>query len=110
MIDEDVFEALANRHRRQLLTGLLTDEVQYVSKLSDSSRELARADEGLLRQHLSDARAIAGADEDLLRMRCVHLPALVDYGFVEWDRTAHAITKGPRFEDGKPLLEWLDER
>lgn len=108
MIDDDVFEALANRHRRRLLLGLLTEGVQYVPELSGSTRELAHADDGLLRQRLSDGRESTGADGDLLRVRCVHLPALADYGFVDWDRRAHAVTKGPRFDDVEPLLEWLD--
>ncbi|WP_265108877.1 DUF7344 domain-containing protein [Halosolutus halophilus] len=107
MID-DIFDALADRHRRRLLVGLLYDDPQYVAELSGVSREIADANEELLHRHLSSSRKIAGADEELLRIHHVHLPRLAAYGLIEWDRDGHVVTKGPRFDEVRPLLELLD--
>ncbi|MFC6718950.1 hypothetical protein ACFQHN_15380 [Natrialbaceae archaeon GCM10025896] len=71
------------------------------------SQKIAEADEGLFQQHLSSSRVIPGVDEELLRLHYVHLPKLTDYGFIEWDRDAHVVTKGPRFDEMKPLLKLL---
>ena len=108
MVDnEDVFDALADSRRRQVLVELLTDNPQHVPELSERSQEIAEADEGLLQQHLSGSPGIPAGDEELLRLYYVHLPKLADYGFIEWDRDAHVVTKGPRFDEMKPLLELL---
>ena len=58
---------------------------------------------------------VAGSEEDedglqrLIEMRHTHLPKLVEYGFVEWDRDTHEVVKGPEFDEIEPLLELLDE-
>jgi hypothetical protein len=36
-----------------------------------------------------------------------HLPKLADMGFVEWDRDAGELTKGPSWEEIAPLLQLL---
>ncbi|WP_177209108.1 hypothetical protein [Natronobacterium haloterrestre] len=46
----------------------------------------------------------------MIEKRHVHLPKLVDYGYIEWDREAAVITKGPEFDEIRPLLEFLNER
>ncbi len=37
-----------------------------------------------------------------------HLPKLEDAGYIEWDRDAGDISKGPRFDDIEPLLELIE--
>ncbi|MFC6721879.1 ArsR family transcriptional regulator [Halovenus amylolytica] len=47
--------------------------------------------------------------EQIVQMKHVHLPKLVDHGFIEWDRDTHEVSKGRNFEEIRPLLELLDE-
>lgn len=111
MLDnEDLFDALADGRRRRLLLELFANNPRIVPQLSEDSRAIAAADEGLLRAHLSSSRTIDGVDEDRLRLHLVHLPKLADYGFVMWDRDAHLVTKGSRFDEMTAVLELLDEQ
>jgi len=107
---DDAFDALASEYRRRLLVELLDADRKRVSALTGVSREIAAADGDLLTKHLSEARTVPGADEDLLRAYHVHLPKLDDYGFVEWDRDDRVVTTGPRFDEVRPLLEFVAER
>lgn len=105
--NDDIHDALSDGERRRLLVSLLDHNPQDVRTLSGASRELARADEGLLRSFLADSRPMVDVDERLLRKHAIHIPKLVEYGFVEWDREEHVVTKGPRFDEIRPLLERL---
>ncbi|WP_226003984.1 DUF7344 domain-containing protein [Natrinema salinisoli] len=105
---DDIFDALADRHRRRLLIELLDGDRRYVSKLTGVSRDLAEADEELLRKCLSNEGLVSQADEELLLKHQIHLPKLAEYGFVEWDRDEHVVTRGPRFDDVRPVLEFLE--
>ena len=109
MVDT-IFEALANEHRRRLLIELLDYDFRRIGRPSGASWEITEANEELLRRHLSSSRTIDDADETLVRLRHVHLPKLADFGFIEWDRGARVVTRGPRFEEIRPLLEFLDGR
>jgi len=108
--NDDAFDALADRRRRQLLVDLLHHEPQPVPTLSDASRELLGANESLLDEFLSGNLEIDDADKTAVRMYHVHLPKLVEYGYVEWDRDADAVSKGKKFDAIHHLLEILDER
>ncbi|WP_245852993.1 DUF7344 domain-containing protein [Natrinema ejinorense] len=105
---DDIFDALANVHRRRLLFELLHCTRQHVSTVTGVSRELAQADEELLRTHLAASRRVSEADEELLVKRHIHLPKLAEYGFVEWNRDDHVVTRGPRFGEVRPVLEFLN--
>ncbi|WP_415382263.1 hypothetical protein [Halosimplex sp. TS25] len=107
---DDVFDALADEQRRQLLLGLDHRDIYLVAPLSGVSRDLADAHGGLLRTHLASSREVSSVDESLLRMHCVHLPKLAAYEFVEWDPTDNLVTRGERFDDVEPALELLDDR
>ncbi|SNZ04955.1 hypothetical protein SAMN06269185_0734 [Natronoarchaeum philippinense] len=89
-MNDNAFEALANEHRRTLLLDLLESNPQYVATNPPPS----------VRSDLPDA-------EQQLRMEMyhLHLPLLVDYGFIEWDKDTNEITTGPQFEEVRPLLE-----
>lgn len=106
-MNDNEFDALADRQRRVLLLGLLGRNRQHVSQLSGTSRELIEANAELLDKHLSSTRNIPDVDEELLRTHVVHLPKLVEYGYVEWDRDDDVVTRGPRFDDVQRLLALL---
>lgn len=40
-------------------------------------------------------------------MQHLHLPKLADYEFIEWNKDTHEVTKGPKFDEIRPLLELL---
>ncbi|MGA9401220.1 hypothetical protein [Haladaptatus sp.] len=42
-------------------------------------------------------------------MQHVHLPKLEDYGYIDWNRISEQVTKGPQFDEIKPLLTLLVE-
>ena len=85
------FRALADRHRRQLLLALLSHTPQdEVSVPDDVPLDRAETDE--LRSELHH----------------VHLPMLERHGFVEWDRQAKTVGRGPAYDEIRPLLEWID--
>ena len=106
---DEVFDALADEYRRQLLVELLEDDWHYVPKLTGSSEELSDAHDSLLLGHLHSARDIAGVDERLLFIHHIHLPKLEEYGFIEWKRNTQTVTSGHRFDQLRPYLEVLDD-
>ncbi len=91
MLDQ-MLSALADKHRRRLLVALLDrnpqDEVLVPEIVHTGEKELA-----------------------ILRSEMVHthLPALADAGFVRWDRETRSVSKGPTFEEIRPLLELLQD-
>jgi len=85
------FEALADVRRRRLLFAL--------------EERNPRPDGPPLNRGLSP-RAL---ERERLLLRHVHLPKLDAYGYVTWDREAHQVTKGPRFDELRPLLAFLRE-
>lgn len=111
MIGNDkAFDALADQRRRRLLVDLLHDDSLLVPHLSGASRELLAAHESLLEEYLSGKRDVDGASKTDVRMYHVHLPKLVEYGYVEWEQNAHLVTKGQEFDALRPVLEVVDER
>lgn len=88
-IQDDVFEALANEQRRNLLFTLVEHE------------ESIHID--------SPPDGFDGGQGAAVERRHVHLPKLVDYGFIEWDPQTNVIEEGPRFEAIRPVLRLLLE-
>jgi GAF domain-containing protein len=39
----------------------------------------------------------------------VHLPKLADFEYINWDREADTISRGPKFSEVKPLVQLLKE-
>lgn len=89
---DDALDALAHVQRRKLLVSLLEHNPQ------DGDPVVVGASE-------SEVDAL----ESLTAMNHVHLPKLVEYGFVEWDREHNEVSKGPEFVEIRPLLELLDD-
>lgn len=92
IVFDDTLDALAHIQRRTLLVALLTHNPQ------DDESVVVDADE-----------SIDEAFTRLVQMRHVHLPKLEDYGFITWNRETNEISRGPRFETIRPLLELLQE-
>ena len=89
---DDIVDALADVQRRKVLVALLEHNPQ-----DDAPVVIADSD--------SEADAV----ERLVTMQHVHLPKLVDYGFIEWNEETHEVTKGPKFDEIRPLLELLHD-
>jgi len=84
-------DALANVQRRKLLVALLEHNPQD--------------DDPVV---IADSESESDAVKRLLSMQHVHLPKLVEYGFIEWNKDTHEVMKGPNFDEIRPLLELLD--
>ncbi len=93
-MNNNSFDALGNEHRRELLVELLDE-----NPLSDTVQDSL------------DVDSEPGESEQELQiaMYHLHLPKLVDYGFIGWNKDTHEVVKGPRFEEIRPLLEFVDD-
>jgi predicted transcriptional regulator len=89
---DTVLKVMANKHRRRLLLRLLDHNPQ------DDEDIDALADHSLSDDELADFR---------IHMTHRNLPKLVDAGVIEWDQAENVVTKGPRFDDLRPLLELM---
>ncbi|WP_440766067.1 hypothetical protein [Natronorubrum sp. DTA7] len=89
-IQHNLFAALANAERRQILFDL-ADEPDSVN--IDSPPD-----------------AIADGGTARIERHHVHLPMLDDYGFINWYPEANAIESGPQFDEIMPVLEVLVDR
>ena len=89
---DDALDALADVQRRKLLLSLLDHNPQDDTPVV-----------------IGDSESEIEALESLTAMNHVHLPRLVEYGFIEWDRANNEVTKGPDFAEIRPLLELLDD-
>ena len=87
---DDMVDALADVQRRKLLVALLEHNPQDDTPVV-----------------MADSESDADAVERLVTMQHVHLPKLADYGFIEWNEDTHEVTKGPKFDEIRPLLELL---
>lgn len=90
---DDAMDALSDGRRRKLLVALL----------DHGPRETSAVGPG-------DGDGETSAVECLVAMNHLHLPKLAEYRFVDWDRSAHEVERGPRFDEIRPLLELLDDR
>jgi len=93
-MNDNTFDALADEQRRTLLLELLESNPQD-AKIESSSGASGLTD--------NEKRA-------QIVMYHTHLPKLEDYGHIEWNRAANEVVKGPRFEEIRPLLEWIDDQ
>jgi uncharacterized protein (DUF2344 family) len=95
IMNDTLFEALANEHRRKLLIALLDENPQ---------------DAAVYASEAVDAEAANPEHRLRTAMYHIHLPKLVDYELIEWHTDTREIVKGPRFEEVRPLLERIDDR
>lgn len=87
---DDVLDALGHIQRRKLLFALLEHNPQ-----DDSPADLADSEDNI------------DGPEGLVAMHHVHLPKLVEYGYINWKQDTHEVTQGPNFDAIQPLLELL---
>ena len=105
--NDDAFDAMAGLRRRKVLVGLLEYEPQHVAGLSDDARELTEANDSFLASFLAGPLEMDGVEKATVRLHHVDLPKLTDLGFVEWSPGDDEVTRGPRFDELRPLLELL---
>ncbi|TYT60337.1 DUF7344 domain-containing protein [Natrialba swarupiae] len=90
------FEALANSYRRQLLLALFDANPQDDDDIDPL-----------------DLLANEETTDDLAATRVelthLHLPKLVEMGFIEWDRESGELSKGPNWSGIAPLLKLMHE-
>lgn len=83
---DGVFDALSVTERRKLLDSLIADSPP-------------------------DTAESAGIEIDPdLAMYHTHLPKLVNYGLVNWNKESDQLTKGPNFEAASEILTFLKNR
>jgi len=84
-------DALSHPYRRRILTRLHDQNPRKEAEFS--ADELA-----------DDADDI---DRLVLEIHHRHLPKLAEAGFIDWDREADVLTRGPRFDEIAPLIELM---
>jgi len=87
---DEKLDALGHIQRRTLLRALVTsnpqdDESVVIDASESADTELAR----------------------LVELQHITLPKLEAYGFIRWNRKTNEVSKGPTFEEIRPLLELL---
>ena len=90
---DGILDALSNPYRRQLLIALLDHNPQ-----DDSDRDPLDI--------LSEADEAAVLESELVH---THLPKLDDMGYISWNRSTNAISKGPRWGEIAPLLKLMHD-
>lgn len=88
---DDALNALADVQRRKLLLSLLDHNPQDDSPVV-----------------ISDTESEVEPLENSASMHHVHLPKLVEYGLIKWNKENNVVSKGPEFVEIRPLLVLLD--
>jgi hypothetical protein len=88
---DDVFDVLSHTTRRRIVLRLYrkegNDGVRLSEVVADHPRDRARVEVGLVHSHL---------------------PRLEENGFIEWDRPAGRIQKGPHFDALEPVVAAIE--
>lgn len=88
-----VFDALSHPYRRRILVLLDAHNPRDEDEFS--------------------VEDVATDDDDLelltTELYHVHLPQLADAGYVEWDKDAHVVRRGPNFAEIAPLLRLMTD-
>jgi hypothetical protein len=89
---DELLDALGHVQRRKLLLALTVhnprnDDPAVIDEDESAGEELTR----------------------LVAMQHVHLPKLERYGFIEWDQDTNQVSKGPNFDEIRPLLKIIDD-
>jgi hypothetical protein len=88
-----MLDALSDPYRRQLLVAMLEANPQ-----DDTDTDPL------------DLLGDAAADETVeTTLSHIHLPKLEERGYIEWDREAGTISKGPNWERIAPLIQLIQD-
>jgi hypothetical protein len=87
---DEFLDALGHVQRRKLLRALLVHNPQDDESVKIDTDE-------------SDTEEI----RRFIQMKHVYLPKLEEYGFITWNKDTNEVSKGPNFEEIRPLLEML---
>lgn len=87
---DEILDGLSHVQRRKLLRALLVHNPQD--------------DDGI---KIDEDESTTQEIERLVEMNHVHLPKLENYGFIRWDQNTGEVSKGPNFDEIRPLLELL---
>ena len=90
-IVDTFFRAVSNAQRRRLLVHMMFHNPEDESKVYTG--DIETSDEELRRM--------------LIEMEHTHLPLLEEYGLIDWDREDQVVTKGPQFEEIRPVLQLM---
>ena len=83
-MDDEAYLALADEQRRGVLLALLDEATVDIDVLIDDRAEPLRQ----------------------ISLHHQHLPLLEQMGYVEWNRDAQRVARGPQFEAIQPLVEF----
>lgn len=86
-------EAISHPDRRLVLVGLVEANPQR-----EDFTPVAWAD-----------LTLGMTPSQLIGVSHTHLPKLEDFGYVTWDRDAHAVHAGPQFDDVRILVQLLND-
>lgn len=88
---DDLFKALSNVHRRRLLVALLNPDPK--------------------RGTINVPEDVHGKEKELETLQLEfchsHLPQLEEARLIRWNKDSHEVGRGPRFDEIRPLLEWM---
>lgn len=83
-----ILDCMCSQHRRQIVLLLKQGTVQTEADMM-----------------VRGGNDIEEIEKNLTRN---HLPRLEEAGYIEWNRDTGEISKGPRFDELKPLLELIE--
>lgn len=90
---DELFACLSHPTRRRIVTTLAADNPRDESEF--------------------ECAAFRPDDEPPERFRIhlyhEHLPKLAENGYIEWDRESDTVTRGPAFEEVRPVITLMDE-
>lgn len=91
----ELFKMLSHGYRRRVLMAVARANPQDEDDLTSES---------VANDHEGDAETMQLLTQELYH---THLPKLARAGFIDWDREAGVITRGPRFDEIEPLLRLM---
>lgn len=85
---DEVFNILSHHTRRRILHLIALENPRSLHEI----------------EPVTTASSGEEVNQQMIQLFHNHLPALVDAGFITWERDSDRIARGPRFEHIQPLL------
>lgn len=90
---DDIFEIMANEHRRRLLSELSTSSSQAEATVTVPTDVVREPNE---------------VEQVRIELYHNHLPKLVDMELIEWYNRPREVQTGARYEEVQPVVELLE--